>query len=237
MSFLRRKGINDPNETSQTRSKEDTKESSNSEYEADDDDFEEENSSNCDPNVRDLLNICGIITFDSPFYGLTSSLITQTGTSKVLWVARNGPYHLVEAVKASVSSLVPLPMAGVKGAEQGGGRESDGKGDVVTSTTTRATTTLTSTSTVVTATIANNNNTEVKTSSTWHWTHYALAGTAVAAATYATYGLFPAVASTASSTFLTLTSPARTMISTYATKWAIEQAEEVRSHFEFLYPL
>ena len=57
-------------------------------------------------DVRFLVNIVGIISFDSPFYGLMSSVVTQTGVEKATWIAKNSPKILSETIKTVFSNSI-----------------------------------------------------------------------------------------------------------------------------------
>ncbi|KAJ3296246.1 hypothetical protein HK104_001811 [Borealophlyctis nickersoniae] len=71
-----------------------------------------------DSDTRFLVNIRGIITFDSPFYGLHPGVITQAGTTKALSIVSEGISNAttyipmaLEAVQSSYSSYLPRTVA------------------------------------------------------------------------------------------------------------------------------
>ncbi|KAJ3002278.1 hypothetical protein HKX48_002400, partial [Thoreauomyces humboldtii] len=75
-----------------------------------------------DSEVRFLVNIRGIITFDSPFYGLQASVITQAGTNKAVAIMTEGFTNArayiplaVEHASAIAPRTIPIPT-GMPGA-------------------------------------------------------------------------------------------------------------------------
>lgn len=82
----------------------------------DTDGFEGTDEHSPDSDVRVLVNIRGIITFDSPFYGLHTNVITQAGTNKAIALVSEGLYNpkaylpaAMEAVSTYAPRTIDLP--------------------------------------------------------------------------------------------------------------------------------
>ncbi|KAI8908813.1 hypothetical protein DFJ77DRAFT_130141 [Powellomyces hirtus] len=85
------------------------------------DGFEGCDKTSPDSDVRLLVNIRGIITFDSPFYGLHANVITQAGTNKAVAVMSEGIFNtraylpmVMEHASSIAPRTIPVPT-GLKG--------------------------------------------------------------------------------------------------------------------------
>ncbi|KAI8827050.1 uncharacterized protein EV422DRAFT_23499 [Fimicolochytrium jonesii] len=85
---------------------------------ATEDGFEGTDKYSPDSDVRLLVNIRGIITFDSPFYGLHASVLTQAGTNKAVALVTDGIMNAkvylptaLETVSAYAPRHVEIPTA------------------------------------------------------------------------------------------------------------------------------
>ncbi|KAJ3106701.1 hypothetical protein HDU96_008138 [Phlyctochytrium bullatum] len=229
--------------------------------------------------TRILINIKGIITFDSPFYGLSSTVITSAGAGKVVnaigtvstqaLTLLNGLVSTVPAMQNAAGIGTPsfsLPagwsfpggteamnaaneklekphwmkedggqaealaeqaelQAKAKDQNDQNSRENGNQKRDVSSDGAEVNDKA--------MVLASSKETETKKAppakpSEWTWTSIAIAGAGAAAGLYVASGLLPVAAQVI---------PARTLIQGAVTQWAFQQAEEVRSHAEFLYPL
>ncbi|KAI8812869.1 hypothetical protein BJ742DRAFT_792036 [Cladochytrium replicatum] len=232
--------------------------------------------------ARLLVNIRGIIAFDSPFYGLSPAVITQTGANKVFSVVsalvpKNPPHVHVPFFGATFGYLFPNPFARKpaekvdpvpkeqwpswgslwtasesprtpKRPEECTQENSEEGASGQTSNATEPTATSAPTSSTTTTDQSGGQSTELavterteetqtqpeppkpptRTSTFSKLAGYALAGTAAASAAYIAVGVIPA------SLGVVATSP---FVQSAVARWAVNQAEEARSHLEFLYPL
>ncbi|KAJ3413137.1 hypothetical protein HDV05_008475 [Chytridiales sp. JEL 0842] len=258
--------------------------------------------------TRHLVNIRGILTFDSPFYGLSSSVVTSAGTNKALnavstissvagavakgvaesaaksiptfstatedaaskvgeksglhggwslpasirlqqeskgdadkpeWMKTKGGQAEAEVAKLEAKGLLKAPTSLMteeeKSEELVGETLNQSNEDIVMKVTTTTSTTMTSTtvktSTGITETTSGTSSSTTSLSASWtSVAKYALIGAAGAAALYSTAGVARFAAST-------LLAPSANIVRGVATKWALRQVEEARSHAEFLFPL
>ncbi|KAJ3041489.1 hypothetical protein HDV00_009285 [Rhizophlyctis rosea] len=64
----------------------------------------EQQNDKVESDIRLLVNVRGIITFDSPFYGLHTNVITQAGTSKAVSVVSEGLSNVTAYLPSAVDA-------------------------------------------------------------------------------------------------------------------------------------
>ncbi|KNC98969.1 uncharacterized protein SPPG_05925 [Spizellomyces punctatus DAOM BR117] len=69
------------------------------------DGFEGTDEHSPDSGIRFLVNIRGIITFDSPFYGLHTNVITQAGTNKAYAIMTEGIFNAKAYIPAAMETV------------------------------------------------------------------------------------------------------------------------------------
>ncbi|KAJ1564947.1 hypothetical protein HK405_013561, partial [Cladochytrium tenue] len=166
-------------------------------------------------SIRALVNVGAIITFDSPFYGLASNVITTAGKNKVLGLVADAASTLTSfaAVAAAAGAPATAPADTPPNAAP---VPSD---DTESALVLRASDAAAPLADVTAAASAPPSWSAVA-------KYTALGGAAAAVALYA----LPAVPAAV---------PAGAMLAarSYAASWAAARAEDVRGHAEFLYPL
>ncbi|KAJ3153453.1 hypothetical protein HDU89_000478 [Geranomyces variabilis] len=223
---------------------------------ADEDGFEGTSATSPDSDLRLLVNIRGLITFDSPFYGLHANVITQAGTNKAVAIVSEGIFNARAYLPAAVETVsayapktiaVPTGLAGVRtvpiptswvvdaakravgtsgGAAATPGQSSAPPADRTPAGASSQPEDLTPTPTTALAIIP---------------------ATAPSAPTFASrvpnwvgYALGGAAVAATAYTIAPLAAayiPASMIASSVATSFAISGAEQIRDHLHFLYPL
>jgi hypothetical protein len=201
------------------------------------------NPQDTEHSARHLVNIVGILSFDSPFYGLDQRIYTQSSLRNVQNAVKSIPAPNIDHVRQLIPKHVEVPV-GVKDWKvpvstewiaQSASQvlEKSNTGSATLKETTPETTQVQvheaqqdhvsvqqeSTTTTTTTEIRGSTEKvqETRTSSSWQYVKYAATGVAAAAAV----------------AYLPLSVSLLPMAST----WMISKAEEVRHHMEFLYPL
>ncbi|KAJ3146415.1 hypothetical protein HDU86_008520 [Geranomyces michiganensis] len=226
---------------------------------ADEDGFEGTSANSPDSDLRLLVNIRGIITFDSPFYGLHANVITQAGTNKAVAIVSEGIFNARAYLPAAVETVsayapktivVPTGLAGVRAVPIPTSWVVDAAKRVVgTSATPTASPTPNqnnaSSAEQTTAGVPQSEEAEDVTPTPT--TALAVISATPPAPTFASrvpnwvgYALGGAAVAATAYTIAPLAAayiPASMIASSVATSFAISGAEQIRDHLHFLYPL
>ncbi|KAI9206181.1 uncharacterized protein BJ171DRAFT_499037 [Polychytrium aggregatum] len=166
-------------------------------------------------DIRKLINIIGIVTFDSPFYGLTPNVFTESGSRNAMnYVSSMLPFQ--SPTEVSKAPAGPKPD---NGGNEATAAAQDGEPAGIRATPAdTATNPLWAATSMVSSVLAPLGNHARR------FGPYVFAGGAAAAAAYASFGL--------ASTLYPSPSVQR-----LAARWLVSAADEAYRHAEFLYPL
>ncbi|KAJ3178009.1 hypothetical protein HDU87_003786 [Geranomyces variabilis] len=242
--------------TSKPTYKDPTRLSAPSDPAADEDGFEGTSATSPDSDLRLLVNVRGLITFDSPFYGLHANVITQAGTNKAVAIMSEGIFNARAYLPAAVETVsayapktiaVPTGLAGVRSVPIPTSWVVDAAKRVVGSSGGAAATPNQSSAPGAETTPTGASSQPEDLTPTPTTALAIIPATAPSVPTFASrvpnwvgYALGGAAVAATAYTIAPLAAayiPASMIASSVATSFAISGAEQIRDHLHFLYPL